>query len=591
VTTGGLSGTRTKMCNASGTEFVFGRCEVCRPNETIREACTSSAGLPGTRTKRCNTIGTGFSLGTCQICSPNEVVRESCESSSGLAGTRPKTCNSLGTNFSFGACQICAPNEVISESCTSSTGMTGTQTKSCNSSGTAFLAPSKCRFCTPSAVLSRRSCEGSGGLTGTETFRCNSTGTDLVSSGCQICTPNESLSVEICQTRDGVSGSRTKTCNPSGTGFMFGHCQICKPNAVVSSNSCIGSGGLAGTEKKQCNDSGTAVVSSGCQVCTPNQSTTNSCIGAGGLPGTEKKQCNDSGTAVVSSGCQICTPNQSTTASCPTLPSNASAANRSGTCNSQGTGFIFGECRATSCFAGYTISNGQCKLCTPGPVRSSIDCRDEKPGSVTATKTEFCDSSGMRYFFSECQVSACNSGLFLAENRCNFCPPRSPVTVDCTSEKPNSTAASRENRCNTEGTNYSQLGSCWVRSCKPGYVNRFNACEVDPTSKQVSATADWSLVGTVTGNFSISASGTTFWAGQGSQATPDGIVGGDCCNSCNILQDAKHMTLIGRINGGTPFRVGSSYSGSGRGQLELRVNDRCQSDNGGSFTVNLQLAN
>lgn len=107
----------------------------------------------------------------------------------------------------------------------------------------------------------------------------------------------------------------------------------------------------------------------------------------------------------------------------------------------------------------------------------------------------------------------------------------------------------------------------------------------------ISATSDWNFVGDVSGSYSVSASGSTFWAGTGSgdpRATPDGIEGTDCCNSCNILSDVKHMTLIGRINGGAPFRVGSSFSGFGHGRLELRVNDTCQDDNGGSFSLSIQ---
>ena len=85
----------------------------------------------------------------------------------------------------------------------------------------------------------------------------------------------------------------------------------------------------------------------------------------------------------------------------------------------------------------------------------------------------------------------------------------------------------------------------------------------------------------------ITASGTVQWAGAGSTANPDGVTSGacDCCNNESVASSFCHMALIGRIGTtGTPFLVGSSYSGSpGAGLLYLRQNDTVVSDNSGSF--------
>jgi hypothetical protein len=48
------------------------------------------------------------------------------------------------------------------------------------------------------------------------------------------------------------------------------------------------------------------------------------------------------------------------------------------------------------------------------------------------------------------------------------------------------------------------------------------------------------------------------------------------------------MKLIGRISGGSPFAVGSSYSGSpGSGTLELMQNDTCVGDNSGTYSATI----
>ena len=86
----------------------------------------------------------------------------------------------------------------------------------------------------------------------------------------------------------------------------------------------------------------------------------------------------------------------------------------------------------------------------------------------------------------------------------------------------------------------------------------------------------------------ITATGTVEWAGAGSAATPNGVPADSCgcCDGGSVTSSFCHMALIGRIGtSGTPFLVGSSYSGSpGAGLLYLRQNDTVVGDNSGSFT-------
>lgn len=91
---------------------------------------------------------------------------------------------------------------------------------------------------------------------------------------------------------------------------------------------------------------------------------------------------------------------------------------------------------------------------------------------------------------------------------------------------------------------------------------------------------------TATASCDRCAAGTVEWAGQGSTATPDGVPSADCGNGNSVVLAICHMALIGRIGlTGTPFPVGSSYSGSpGAGRLYLRQNDTNVGDNRGTFT-------
>jgi hypothetical protein len=96
-----------------------------------------------------------------------------------------------------------------------------------------------------------------------------------------------------------------------------------------------------------------------------------------------------------------------------------------------------------------------------------------------------------------------------------------------------------------------------------------------------------------------SPNGRVEWAGANSKAGPDGVMfnadgtKADCANwlndaVCNIRMNTCHMALIGSFDGGnTTFLVGSSYTGKAdkSGTLTFRMNDKCQGDNKGTYSV------
>lgn len=105
-------------------------------------------------------------------------------------------------------------------------------------------------------------------------------------------------------------------------------------------------------------------------------------------------------------------------------------------------------------------------------------------------------------------------------------------------------------------------------------------------TKEVPATEQWTSVCKVrfADQIKITATGDVFlsFGGRGTKVSPDG-------------HDNKRTgdgTLIGRLNG-KEFTIGSggTYRMPEAGMLEMRVRDKQYDDNGGAFTVTVQLLN
>lgn len=94
------------------------------------------------------------------------------------------------------------------------------------------------------------------------------------------------------------------------------------------------------------------------------------------------RRCIDMTTSASQSCNRICTPNQSSTQSCSVSNGSGSLTR---TCNSQGTGFINGTCRATSCASGFTLNNGTCTANTQ-PTSGSLLCAVAHTISNTSTR-------------------------------------------------------------------------------------------------------------------------------------------------------------------------------------------------------------
>ena len=181
------------------------------------------------------------------------------------------------------------------------------------------------------------------------------------------------------------------------------------------------------------------------------------------------------------------------------------------------------------------------------------------------------------------------------------CPaPRSCCAGTCCplSQRCDNASGNCVNKCTT-GTFCAGTGSayncctsgqkcCGASGCLPASTTSFtvNVNTNEWLNTGVTLTAGSAVAISATASCDRCAAGTVEWAGAGSTATPNGVPAADCSNSNSVVFAICHMALIGRIGlTGTPFLVGSSYSGSpGAGLLYLRQNDSNTGDNRGTFT-------
>jgi hypothetical protein len=131
--------------------------------------------------------------------------------------------------------------------------------------------------------------------------------------------------------------------------------------------------------------------------------------------GSCARRCIEMTTSASQSCNRVCTPNQSSTQSCSV--SNGSGS-QTRTCNSQGTGFINGTCRATSCQSGFRLSGGACVAATSvcNPNQSSTQSCSVSNGSGSLTRT--CNPQGTGFINGTCRVTSCASGFTLNNGTC-----------------------------------------------------------------------------------------------------------------------------------------------------------------------------
>lgn len=76
------------------------------------------------------------------------------------------------------------------------------------------------------------------------------------------------------------------------------------------------------------------------------------------------------------------------------------------------------------------------------------------------------------------------------------------------------------------------------------------------------------------------------------RTSPDGFVGKPEWRRYNVVPDAPHMALIGRIGpAGRPFLVGAAFRAPApaSGRLFLGINDRDTANNGGAFKATVTV--
>lgn len=115
---------------------------------------------------------------------------------------------------------------------------------------------------------------------------------------------------------------------------------------------------------------------------------------------------------------QVCTPNQSQSVNCTADILNAALAAKTSTCDSKGSGYLYGTCQAKACKAGFTVSGNACEplVCTG---LNQVDCKGEIANSASAFKLRMCNPKKDGYTYASCQVTACAPGYALHNNSCS----------------------------------------------------------------------------------------------------------------------------------------------------------------------------
>ncbi len=186
----------TQTCNDSGTDFTYGACtiESCRngyvlqANSCVPQSCTPGAvssvdcasqkpnSAVAAQTQTCNASGTDYTYGSCnvqscvtgyqlqsnscvpQACTPGSTSAIDCSSQkpNSQTASQPRVCNSTGSDYTYGTCtvqtcksgyalqsnscvvQSCTPGTMITIACASANASSATQTQTCNASGTGY---------------------------------------------------------------------------------------------------------------------------------------------------------------------------------------------------------------------------------------------------------------------------------------------------------------------------------------------------------------------------------------------------------------------------------------------------------------------
>ena len=288
---------------------------------------------------------------------------------------------------------------------------------------------------------------------------------------------------------------------------------ICEASAVVDKLNCSVEilHSLAAHKDKICSSDGMSTDLSNCvldtceagylkqgniclvQACNPNQSYGDISCTAEILHSQmakKSKDCNSTGLDYIYGSCQLeqcmsgyyksgnscvaqsCTPNQMDFEDCKADIPNAMTAQKSRTCNSNGSSYTYGSCSLQTCKSGYYKSGNMCvaQACVPDQYLGMVSCNNEIPHSQTTEKTQTCNSDGSGYVYGSCSLVVCESGYYKYGNSClpQTCNPGDTMQVDCASEMTNATVATKSKTCNAFGSGY-MFGTCIATACDAGY--------------------------------------------------------------------------------------------------------------------------
>lgn len=258
---------------------------------------------------------------------------------------------------------------------------------------------------------------------------------------------------------------------------------------------------------------------------------------------------NDDGVCVQIASNQICAPGITKTQSCQSDDPNATLAEQFVTCNSEGTGYIYGNCQAKSCSINYTLdaTSGVCKLNPPpqicSPNSTSVQsCQSKDPYAASSEQVLTCKVDGSAFTPGICQVKTCVSNYSLdSSGKCvlntppQVCSPSSTTVQACQSGDPNALDAEQILTCKNDGSGY-VMGICQIESCANNYnLSTNNSCVLNtpppaPSPSPVcSASSTISQNCTSTDPYAASASQTLTCKVDGS-----GYIAGNCMTSTCI---------------------------------------------------------
>ena len=241
----------------------------------------------------------------------------------------------------------------------------------------------------------------------------------LVDNACVVpqCQEGKVYAAEDCRAEIpfSVSASKAKECDRDGKRFVYEPCQVtgCSPGYKIAENKCIAQACTpnqpadyvdcrqeipfsAGAVKKRiCEADGEYIYPDICRVNACQSGYTisiNSCI-----PGT-------------------CAPGQSYgDADCTEEIPFANRAWKPKSCNSSGEDFTYGTCVVSYCQYGYLRVENTCvsQSCNAEASYGTVDCTREIPFSASATKSKTCNASGTGYMYGNCLASECVPGFTL----------------------------------------------------------------------------------------------------------------------------------------------------------------------------------